>query len=183
MLREAEETYRSLGDEGGLADVHWGMGSMGYRNDGDMDASVNYLNMAVAEYGSVGNVFGEGWANFEIGAMLSKVEEYDNAEPYLQRGLQLLGSSRDYSALVMFAGIFAMIAGQRDDRERAIRLAGVAYGLRDLSGLDIISIAVNQETTFAEADLDALEGEMAEVYQQGRAMRYDEALAYLLDEG
>jgi len=54
--------------------------------------------------------------------------------------------------------------------------------LRDLSGLDLISIAVNQETTFAEAELDALEGEMAEVYQQGRAMRYDEALAYLLEE-
>jgi len=183
MLSEAEETYRSLGDEGGLADVHWGMGSMGYRNDGDRDESIRYLNMAVSEYGAVGNIFGEGWANFEIGAMLSRVEEFDNAEPYLQRGLQLLGSSRDYSALVMFAGILAMIAGQRGDRDRAIRLAGVAYGLRDLSGLDLISIAVNQETTFAETELDTLEGEMAEVYQQGRAMRYDEALAYLLDEG
>jgi len=182
MLTEAEETFRSLGNDAGLADVHWGMGSMGYRNDADRDESIRLLSMAVAEYAAVGNVFGEGWANFEIGSMLAREEEYDNAEPYLQRGLQLLGSSRDYSALVMFAGILAMIAGQRGDRERAIRLAGVAYGLRDLSGLDIISIAVNQEATFAEAELDALEGELAEVYQEGRAMGYDDALAYLLDE-
>jgi hypothetical protein len=75
-----------------------------------------------------------------------------------------------------------MIADVRGDRERATRLAGVAYGLRDLSGLDLISVDINQETTIAEAELDALEGEQAEAYQQGRAMRYDEALAYLLEE-
>jgi predicted ATPase/class 3 adenylate cyclase len=111
MLAEGEEIYRGLGDEGGLANIHWAMGSMGYRNEADRDECIRYLNMAVSEYGSVGNVFGEGWANFEIGAMLSREDEYDKAEPYLHRGLQLLGPSRDYSALVMF----------RHDRRRTRR--------------------------------------------------------------
>jgi tetratricopeptide (TPR) repeat protein len=182
LLREAEGIYRDLDDSGGLANVFWGQGSLAFLGGAGPSESRQLLEQAVKAYAAADNVFGEGWAHFELGALLTRLGSVDEAEPHLIDGLRLLWDSRDYSAVVMFMALFGWVSFQRDDRIRAVTLAGAAYALRDHSGVDLMSIEANRIEGMSIEDMEALDGEDAIAYERGRAMGYDEAVAFALRE-
>lgn len=180
LFAEAEAIYTELGDVGGLGNVHWGMGSLAFLGEAEAFESRPLLERAVDEYRRSGNVFGEGWAHFELAALLIGRGEAAEAVPHLESGLELLWQSRDYSAVVMFVMLFAWVAHELGDRERAVRLAGSAYRLRDRTGVDIMSIEANRIEGMQLEDMEALEGDLAVAYAEGRTMGYDEAVACAL---
>jgi tetratricopeptide (TPR) repeat protein len=180
ILKEALAIYERLGDPGGLADVHWGLANLSIFGHEEPRAGVAHLEDSIAGYRQVGNVFGEGWAQFEMGEAHRRLEEVDTAWEHYCAGLRLLYGSGDISATVLFLMGFAAMALGSGDRDRAVRLAGAAWAFGDRSGIDLISIRANRVEGLERETLEALDGDLAAAYQEGRRLSYDEAVEYAL---
>ncbi len=176
-LAEAETIYRSLGDRRGIGDVNWGWGNIAHFGEEDFAGSLERFSAAMEDYAASGSVFGEGWARYEVGSALMALGRFDEAEDALRRGLDLLYGSGDDSAVVLFVITFAALALARGDADRAYRLAGAAWALRDRSGLDIISIPQVEMSGLQLATVEALTGPDAEAYQAGRRLTAAQAVA------
>jgi tetratricopeptide (TPR) repeat protein len=178
---EAEAIYRRLGHERGLGDVHWGMGNVALFGRGDAAAGLPLFEAAAAEYAASGSVFGEGWSNFEIGQAQLRLGRLEEADAALGRGLRLLYGTGDESSVVLFMIMFAAVSLERGDTRRAYRLAGSAWGLRDRSGLDIISIPENTTRGLDRPTLEGLTGADGEAYRAGLKMSTTQAVALALE--
>jgi len=78
---------------------------------------------------------------------------------------------------------FAAMAVGSGDRDRAVRLAGAAWAFGDRSGIDLISIRANRVEGLERETLEALDGDPAAAYQEGRRFSYDQAVEYALGGG
>jgi len=181
MLREAEQIFRELGHQRGLGDVHWGMGNVALFGRDDPATALGFFEAAVGEYAAGGSTFGEGWSHFEMGQALFRLGRTDQAATSLNRGLRLLYESGDESAVVLFVIMIAAVALAQGNRDRAYRLAGSAWALRDRSGLDIISIPENTTVGLERATLEALTGADGEAYRQGFLLSTHQAVALALN--
>jgi predicted ATPase/class 3 adenylate cyclase len=179
-LAEAEQLYRDLGDAGGLGDVEWGRGNFVAHVLDDMPRSIEHMKNSIEFYRQAGNEFGMGWGMFEVGEMARRVGDLDEAWPYISRGLTLFADHRDISGVVLSIAAAAGAALDLGDWERATRLAGAFHGLRITSGAEIVSSSLNQIAGLEFETLEALSGEAAIPYREGRAMSFDQAVAYAL---
>jgi hypothetical protein len=91
--------------------------------------------------------------------------------------------SGDESAVVLFVIMVAAVMYARGDRERAYRLAGSAWALRDRSGLDIISIPENSTEGLDRATLEALTGSDGGAYREGLRLTTAQSVALALEGG
>jgi tetratricopeptide (TPR) repeat protein len=187
IVDEADEIYTRLGDVGGLGDVEWARGTSVAFVTKDLDTAIDHMKRATVYYGEAGNEFGMGWALFETGSMLQQTGRYEEGWEYLQRGLALFAGHRDVSAAVLFLANLAAVAKGLGDNGRAERLAGAFNTLRISSGVDIVDLDINQIQGLEYKELEALIGDRAVPYREGRAMGFDQAVAYALagpvDEG
>jgi tetratricopeptide (TPR) repeat protein len=179
LLDEAEEIYRRLGDVGGLGDVAWGRGNM-YLIDRDFAKAAEPFETSVEYYRQAGNEFGRGWGLYELGFVAIRRGDLDAAGRYLHDGLSLFAAHHDESAAVMFVAALAGLAQERGDDEEKLRLAGAFHGMRITTGTDLVSYTVNLPPGLEYETVEALTGEQASWYRQGRAMGYDEAVTYAL---
>ena len=116
-----------------------------------------------------------------MGQALFRLGRTDQAATSLNRGLRLLYESGDESAVVLFVIMIAAVALAQGNRDRAYRLAGSAWALRDRSGLDIISIPENTTAGLERATLEALTGADGEAYRQGFLLSTHQAVALALN--
>jgi tetratricopeptide (TPR) repeat protein len=187
LLDEADEIYTRLGDVGGQGDIQWSRGNAAAFLREDLAAAVEHMKKAADYYARAGNEFGLGWALFETGSMLRQTDQFSEGWEYLKRGLDLLSGHRDVSAAVLFIAQIAAVANGLGDIRRARRLAGAFTSLQITSGTDLVAIDANQVSGMEMSSLEALTGDAAVPYREGRAMSFDEAVAYALagptDEG
>ncbi len=179
MLDEAEEIYRRLGDVGGLGDVAWGRGNA-YLIDRDFAKAVEPFEASVDYYEQAGNEFGRGWGLYELGFVAIRRGDLEAAGRYFHDGLSLFAAHHDESAAVMFVAGLAGLAQEQGDDEEKLRLAGAFHGMRITTGTDLVSYTINLPPGLEYETVEALTGEQAEWYRQGRAMGYNEAVAYAL---
>lgn len=179
-LEKSLAIYEGLGDAGGLADVHWGLGNL-LVYAGNSAEGIPHYDQSIAGYQAVGNVFGEGWSHFELGEAHRRLGDMETARPHYVRGLELLFGTGDVSATVLFLMAFAAVARAEGDEERTFRLAGAAYAFSDRSGIDIISVAANRIEGMDRGSLEAVTGAPAGFYREGAAMSYQEAVDYALE--
>jgi predicted ATPase/class 3 adenylate cyclase len=179
-IEEAMQIYETLGDRGGLGDVRWAMGNFIIYRDSNAEGSLDHFRAAIVDYAAAGNLFGEGWAHFELGSALYRLNRLDEALVELRRGIELLYGSGDDSAVVMFTLVFAAVAFARGEIERAYRLAGAGWALRDRSGIDLISLDINQIPGLDLASLEALTGAERSAYLAGRSLPTSQAVGLAL---
>lgn len=179
-LDEAEALYRELGDVGGLGDIEWSRGNASaYIND-DLALALEHMKKSIEFYRLAGNEFGMGWGLFEVADMQRRLGDYDQTWSYLNQGLSLFAEHRDVSGAVMFIALAAAVAQSLGDTERTRRLAGAFHGLRITSGTEIVRSDINKIEGLEFETLEALSGEAAIPYREGRAMGFDLAVAYAL---
>ena len=187
LVDEADEIYQRLGDVGGMGDIQWSRGNAAAFILEDLPAAIEHMKKSADYYARAGNEFGLGWALFETGSMLRQTGEFLEGWEYLERGLALFSGHRDVSAAVLFIAQIAAVANGLGDVGRAHRLIGAFTSLQITSGTDIVGIEVNQIPGMELSLLEALTGDEAVPYREGRAMSFDEAVAYALagptDEG
>jgi predicted ATPase/class 3 adenylate cyclase len=182
LMREALEIYERIGDLKGIADVHWGLGNLALHARGDLAEAITHYETSVADYRETGNVFGEGWALFELGEAHRRASHFDTAREHYAEGLRLLYGTGDISAAVLFIMTFAGLALSEGDLARAYRLGGAGYSAADRSGIDLISVAANRIEGLDREILEAATGDLGGAYAEGAKMAYDEAVAYALSE-
>jgi predicted ATPase/class 3 adenylate cyclase len=179
-LDEAGALYRDLGDIGGLGDVEWAWGNVAAYEDKDVPGAIAHMKKSIEYYEQAGNEFGMGWGLFEVGHLSRGLGEYDQAWGYLSRGLTLFAEHRDVSGVVLLLAGSAGLALVLGDRDRAHRLAGAFHGLRISSGTEIVLNEMNRIEALDYATMEALSGEAAIPYREGRAMSLEAAVAYAL---
>ena len=182
LMREALEIYERIGDLKGIADVHWGLGNLALHGQGDPVEAISHYETSVADYRKTGNVFGEGWALFELGEAHRRASHFDTARQHYEEGLRLLYGTGDISAAVLFIMTFAGLALAEGDLVRAYRLGGAGYAAADRSGVDLINVAANRIEGLDREILEAATEDLGVAYREGSKLPYDEAVAYALGE-
>ncbi len=187
LLDEADEIYGRLGDVGGMGDIEWSRGNAVAFLLEDRDGAIVHWKKSADHYAAAGNEFGLGWALFETGSTLQQIGRFDEGWEYLRRGLTLFVGHLDVSAAVLFLAQIAAVAKGFGDIVRAERLVGAFTTLRIASGTDLVDIEINQIEGIEISRLETLTGDASVPYREGRAMSFDEAVAYTLagptDEG
>jgi hypothetical protein len=170
-----------------MGDIQWSRGNAAAFILEDLPTAIEHMKKSAEYYAQAGNEFGLGWALFETGSMLRQTGQFSEGWEYLERGLALFSGHRDVSAAVLFLAQIAAVANGLGDANRAHRLVGAFTSLQITSGTDLVGIEVNQIPGMEIAVLEALTGDAAVPYREGRAMDFDEAVAYALagptDEG
>jgi tetratricopeptide (TPR) repeat protein len=182
LMREALEIYERIGDLKGIADVHWGLGNLALHGREDLVEAISHFETSVTDYRETGNVFGEGWALFELGEAHRRAGHFDPAREHYEVGLRLLYGTGDVSAAVLFMMVFAGLALAEGDLARAHRLGGAGYAAADRSGIDLINVAANRIEGLDREILEATTGDLAAAYAEGSNMAYDEAVEYALGD-
>jgi len=180
IFDEAEAIYRGLDDIGGLGDIEWARGTAVAYVFQDLDAASVNMKKAIEYYSRAGNEFGMGWGLFEVGEMARRSERFEEAWEYLRRGLALFAGHRDVSGAVLFIAGIAGVAKGLGDMTRAVRLGGAFTSLRIISGTDIVAYETNHVAGLEYTTLEALTGDLAVAYREGRAMDLDKAVDYAL---
>jgi predicted ATPase/class 3 adenylate cyclase len=179
-LDEAEALYRELGDVAGLGDVEWGRGNFIAYVDDDAPGAMAHMKKSIEYYEAAGNEFGMGWGHFEVGHLSRQIGDYEQSWEYLSRGLELFSAHHDISGVVLHLAACAGLALILGDRDRAHRLAGAFHGLRISSGTEIVLNELNRIEALDYETMEALTGEAAIPYREGRAMSLEAAVAYAL---
>jgi tetratricopeptide (TPR) repeat protein len=179
-LEEAESLYQGLGDLGGLGDVEWGLGNSIAFLLGDYEQALDHWRSSIDYYRRAGNEFGLGWGLYEVGSVSRIVGDNEEAWRANTQGLRLFAGHGDVTGVVMFISLAAGIAINLGDTSRAHRLAGSFHSLRISSGTDIVRNDLNRIEGLEFETLEALSGEEAIPYREGRAMGFDQAVEYAL---
>jgi hypothetical protein len=112
--------------------------------------------------------------------MARRIGDYEQAWPYIQRGLALFAEHRDVSGAVMTLASAAGLARDLGAVTRAQRLGGAFHGLRITSGTEIVRSDLNAIEGLEFETLEAFTGEAAIPYREGCAMSLEQAVAYAL---
>ncbi|HSM00979.1 MAG TPA: adenylate/guanylate cyclase domain-containing protein [Acidimicrobiia bacterium] len=181
LLSAARAEFEALEDAEGVANAEWGLGNLEMYAREDFPAALVHYEASADGYRRAGNVFGEGWAEFELGDAHRRVGDPVTARPHLEKGLKILYGTGDVSAAVLFVFNFAGLAADAGDAVLAHRLAGAAYGAADRSGIDLISVSSGQIEGLDRETLEKATGDLGAAFQEGYAMSYDEAVAHAME--
>jgi non-specific serine/threonine protein kinase len=183
LLEEAQVIYESLDDRAGLGDIHWGKANLELHIGEARQQEVKKLyEQAAVFYEEAGNDFGLGWTNFELGDTARRSGDFETAERRLRDGLRLFYDQGDLSGVTLFLAALSGVAFAKGDVERAHRLAGALHELRLMTGTDLAISRPNLVEGLEFEMLEALSGDAATPYRQGREMSVLEAVDYALGE-
>lgn len=178
-LAEAMSIYQSLEDHDGIGNVLWGLGNARLFQD-DYETAADLYQRSAASYRRAGNQFGLSWALFELSDAYRKLGRLEEAWDNLKGALEVFEEARDISGFALGSGVGAAIALGLGDRSRAYRLMGGRDALVKTSGTDLARYELNIYEGLEEETLHSLTGDEAADYEEGKAMTYDDFVAYVL---
>jgi tetratricopeptide (TPR) repeat protein len=164
-----------LGDRERLGTYTWGIGSVHYFSGEYDDALVRYME-AARHLADTGAVFQIGWTEYMIGTVLIRLGRTADSEPHLRRGLMIFAEAGDISAFALHVRDFAELAILRGDHQMALRLAGAAAALQDVSETRMLDFVVNQLGSLEDSITIVGEEEAEKLIVDGRAMSVPEIL-------
>jgi tetratricopeptide (TPR) repeat protein len=173
------ELYRELGDPQGIADAAWGL-SQAYSADDDVPKALEYAQQALDGYRQLGDQFRIGWGAFVVATVQVRVGDLAAAEQNLRESLAIFAAANDRGGMLMNLAAFFLLARQRGQRTRELRLGGAAMKLRASTGtglldvpLDVLQFTMPVEPTDPAEQL---------LWQEGERMSPEEAAAYALSD-
>ncbi|HEX5671407.1 MAG TPA: adenylate/guanylate cyclase domain-containing protein [Acidimicrobiia bacterium] len=173
---EALNIGRNLDDRERLGTYTWGIGSVHYFSGEYEEALTRYME-AARHLEETGAVFQIGWTEYMIGTVLIRLGRTAESEPHLRRGLMIFADAGDMSAFALHVRDFAELAILQGDHEKALRLAGAAAGLQDVSETRMLDFVVNQLGSLEDSITIVGDEEAEKLIADGRAMSVPEILA------
>jgi hypothetical protein len=99
----------------------------------------------------------------------------DTARAALTEALQIFQETHDLSGYALVLDGFASVAWLAGEKDRAMRIAGAAAAIQDVSGVGLAQ-RTRQYAQFFPADLLS-EAPLAEAYAEGQRLSLEEAVA------
>jgi tetratricopeptide (TPR) repeat protein len=182
LLGEAQELYRRVGGEAGIAKTGWMLGILAmYR---DLPEAALLLRTAVEQFRRLDDPFDLGWALRMYGCSLLGLHDTAAAGDAFREALGIFSAANDGSGLGMLLGDAADLARLEGDAVRAARLKGASAGLRQLSETELANVEEVPWLAGTPALAEMLgPAELAQAWADGRSMSQAEALAYALGGG
>ena len=180
LAEEALALYRDLGDDRGMARCLWAIGNV-YHQSGEYEKAIPPLDEAIALNRRLDDRFSLGWAMHTRITVAIVKRDPDLARTLTREALEIFGSARDLSGIVLLLDDAASVAKLEGDDKRALRLAGAAASQREASGVNLASVVNVNEGREWEQTIDT--PEEARAWAEGQAMSAEAAIAYALDSG
>ncbi|MDP9244118.1 MAG: hypothetical protein M3O77_03430, partial [Chloroflexota bacterium] len=180
-LEEARELNLGLGDRQKASECTMAL-SLLAMTERNIQLAREGLEVALTTFRELGNMYWVAFAERLLGG-IDRFEGNDRAAE--QRFRTSLSIAKEHGILIMIASdlyAFAELAHSRGSNERALSLAGASEAMRERLG-PTPSLEVEMMGDVAAAARPTLDGATADrVYQEGRAMEVDEAIAYALEQ-
>jgi predicted ATPase/class 3 adenylate cyclase len=142
----------------------------------------SHLENALRMYGGTSDPYWVAFTEMLLGYVDRLEGRLDAAESRFRASLTRFRESNTVMMAATLVNAFADLALQRRQHERALRLAGASDALREPFGekspLEQASTVDVREALRSVVD----EATMADLYEQGRVMELDEAVAYALEQ-
>ncbi|HUH06524.1 MAG TPA: tetratricopeptide repeat protein [Egibacteraceae bacterium] len=179
FFEQALDTYERLGDELGVARVHWGLMSNAWTSR-DYETMREHGNRCIPVFRAAGGTFDLAWALHMQGTAEFALGDYDAARALFVEALEMFTQLGDASAYHLVLADFAFLAEATGDPERALRLLGAVARLSDETGAGLLEPQLDRypRRTPAEGLYDAERVEALKA--EGYAMTRDDAIAYAL---
>ncbi|MCA1850680.1 MAG: tetratricopeptide repeat protein, partial [Acidobacteria bacterium] len=181
LLEESLKISRELGNNRLIAIALGNLGEAA-RLQGDLATARTLYEEGVARARQSGNMDSLTITLANLGAVAYQEKNFRAADSYYREALTLaqeLGGQRFISYPL---DGFAALAAQRRDWERAAQLAGAAEALREAVGSDLENVdRVFRDQYVAEIRAALDETTFAAVYEQGRTLKTEQAIALALE--
>ncbi len=183
LLEESLTIYRELGDQRGIGNVLWAIGSA----DLFANRSATALPMfdeARDAFKASGDRTMEAWALHMAGTVHVLVEDFAAADEAFRHALRHFRASGDITGQAISVEDFATLALASGDKERGIRLWAASRRIQETLGTGLVQAQINSAGQQAWLDPepdDATPERRAELEAEGRSWTLEEALGYAAD--
>jgi predicted ATPase/class 3 adenylate cyclase len=181
LFLQAEGIYRTLDDPVGLAHAKASLGHV-TMEEGDLAAAEPLIEEARNAFVAAGDVWGVVLTSGQLSGLALKHGDLEVARTAAVRSLEgaLTMGARDWSA-VAIQGL-AVLAVREGHPERGVRLAGAADRLREIAGGEPPRAIVGLEEPLEMVQGTLPQHQIESLWEEGRAMDFDEAVALAREE-
>jgi predicted ATPase len=182
LYETAAQMYRSVGDRLRLAQAVMALGMVAY-HEGDLEKSDALTEEARAAFLDAGDLWGISMTAGQLGALALRRGEHERARRAITESLELndkLGNRLGTSVGIQGLAVLAVRFGRP---EAAVRLAGAVHRIREVAGGEAPRDLVGLEDPVDVAKRHLAADRIAALWNEGRAMSFEEALASARLEG
>jgi predicted ATPase/class 3 adenylate cyclase len=173
IARDALDRFRALGDKAGEGKALWGVVNS-YIFAEDKGPARELVNQAIEISRGLDDRFQLGWGLFTRGLLHMQYSEVADARRDYGEALDIFGQTEDVTGYALVLDGIAALEWADGNEDRAMRLAGAAAQITDVSGTGLAS--VNREAAqFFPVEL-MQRAELAGAYAEGRALTTDQAI-------
>jgi tetratricopeptide (TPR) repeat protein len=174
LAQEALDKYRALGDRHGEGLAQWAyLNALAFQEE--VAEGTALAADTVAIFREVGDRFMLAWGLYTQSLTQIQARELDAARASLTEALQIFQETHDLSGYALVLDGFASVEWLAGERDRAMRIAGAAAAIQDVSGVGL-AVRNRQYAQFFPADLLS-EAPLAEAYAEGQRLSLEEAVA------
>jgi predicted ATPase/class 3 adenylate cyclase len=179
LARRARAIFVDLGDRHGEGRAIWGMVQSSSLSD-DPTGLRNDASLAVEIFREQNDAFMLAWALYTRALMNFMTGEDDAAEQDLREALAIFQKTNDVSGYALILDAFATLEWKGGNRDRAMRIAGAAATLQDLSG---VGLAQRNRAIAEFFPQDLLnEAPLADAYAAGQKLTTEQAIQVALHQ-
>jgi predicted ATPase len=183
LLEEALGIYRELGDQRGVGNVLWAIGSADLFAMESARALPMFIEARDA-FKAVGDRTMEAWALHMSGVVQIQLQDWSAAGDAFRHALRHFLEAGDITGQALLVEDYATLALSAGDKERGIRLWAASRRLQETLGTGLVAAQVNsagQRSWIDPEPEDATPERRAELVAEGRGWTLEEALAYATD--
>ncbi len=174
LAQEALAKYRSLGDRHGEGLAQWAyLNALAFQEE--VAEGTALAADTVAIFREVGDRFMLAWGLYSQSLTQIQARDLDAARASLTEALQIFQDTHDLSGYALVLDGFASIDWLAGQKDRAMRIAGAAAAIQDVSGVGLAQ-RNRQYAQFFPAEL-LNEAPLAEAYAEGQRLSLEEAVA------
>ncbi|HEX6140928.1 MAG TPA: AAA family ATPase [Candidatus Limnocylindria bacterium] len=177
LAEEARQRFHELGDRLGEGRALWAMVNS-YIFEEDIGPAAEIDDQAIALFREVDDRFMLGWALYTRALIHARLGEYEAAHAALVEALGIFRATDDVSGYALVLDSFASLVWLRGDRDRAMRIAGAAAVIQDVSGVGLAE-ANRQAAQFSPKEAMSVP-ELAAAFAEGQRLNLEEAIELAL---
>ncbi len=174
LAQQALAKYRSLGDRHGEGLAQWAyLNALAFQ--GEVAEGTAVAADTVAIFRDVGDRFMLAWALYTQSLTRIQARDLEGARVSLKEALQIFQETHDLSGYALVLDGFASVDWLAGDEDRAMRIAGAAAAIQDVSGVGLAQRNRRYAQFFPADLLDR--APLADAYTEGQRLSLEEAVA------